>query len=348
MMPVQNLSTLRLLCFCLLAASAAILNGCVGPSKKDVLLTGAGASFPYPIYSKWFYAYRQQHPHAWINYQSIGSGGGIRQLRAGTVDFGATDIPLTQEQTSRFPVPVEQFPSVVGAVVASYNLPGVSSELRFTSGILAGIYLGRVTRWNDPQLVIANPEVQLPAAEIIVVHRSDGSGTTYVWTDYLSIVSSEWKRQVGTGAAVQWPVGLGAKGNEGVAGLIKQTPYSLGYLEFVYARQSMLPYASIRNAAGSFVRPGSESISAAAAAKIVAGNVSVSIVNAPGAAAYPVCSFTWLLIPSRIEEVSKRMVLTDFLEWMLVDGQRVAESLGYGRVPIQIVETELLRIRRIR
>jgi phosphate transport system substrate-binding protein len=328
---------------------ATTLNSCAGSSKENVFLTGTGASFPYPIYAKWFYAYRQQHPHVLINYQSIGSGGGIRQLLAGTVDFAATDIPLTSDQMSRFSVPVEHFASVVGAVVASYNLPGRSSELRLTPEILAGVYLGQVTRWNDHLLASANPGVPLPDKEIAVVHRSDGSGTTYVWTDYLGRVSPHWKERVGTGAAVQWPIGLGAKGNEGVAGLIKQIPYSFGYLEFVYARQNRLPSASIANTAGVFVYPNTENISAAAATATMAAEDSrVSIVNAPGASAYPVCSFTWLLIPSRIEEVSKRMVLTDFLKWMLSDGQRIAGSLGYGRLPAQVVEKQLLRIQSLR
>jgi phosphate transport system substrate-binding protein len=316
------------------------------PLSAQTLVNGAGATFPNPIYSKWFDEYHKLHPNAQINYQSIGSGGGIRQLQAGTVDFGATDQPMNEEQLSKAGVKPLHFPTVLGAVVATYNLPGVSSELNFTPEALAGIFLGKIKKWNDPLLAKTNPGVALPANEILVVHRSDGSGTTFIWTDYLSKTSPEWKAQVGSGTAVNWPTGLGAKGNEGVAGLVKQSPYSLGYVELIYAIQNKMAYGRVRNAAGKFVQPDLASVTAAAAgaAADMPADFRVSITNAPGKDAYPISSFTWLLIPSQIQDPAKKQILIDFLRWMLGPGQKMAEPLSYAPLPKLVVAAELKAI----
>ncbi|MGH9678593.1 MAG: phosphate ABC transporter substrate-binding protein PstS, partial [Candidatus Acidiferrales bacterium] len=274
----------------------------------QILLNSAGATFPYPIYSKWFNEYHQMHPDVQINYQSIGSGGGIQQLKAGTVDFGASDMPLNDKLLSEFSGKVLQFPTVLGAVVPSYNIPGVSAELKFTPEMLSDIYLGKVTKWNDKEITSANPGVNLPADDIVVIHRSDGSGTTFVWTDYLSKVSPEWKSQVGSNTSVNWPVGLGGKGNEGVAGLVKQTPDAIGYVELIYALQNNMGYGVVRNSSGKFIKASLASVTAAAsgaAAKMV-NDIRISITDAPGPDTYPICSFTYLLIPSKISDTAKR------------------------------------------
>ena len=305
-------------------------------------INAAGATFPYPIYSKWFDEYHKLHPNVQINYQSIGSGGGIRQLLDKTVDFGASDGPMTDDQLKQASVKILHFPAVLGADVASYNIPGLTAELRFTPEALAGIFLGKVTKWNDPAIAGANPGLKLPAEDIVVVHRSDGSGTTYIWTDYLSKVSDEWSSKIGKNTSVNWPVGLGGKGNEGVAGLIKQTPDSIGYVELIYAVQNNIPYGSVKNASGEFVKPSLAGVSAAAAgaATSMPDDFRVSITNAPGKAAYPISSFTWLLIPAQIQDSAKKMAIKDFLTWMLTSGQQFCEPLAYAKLPKEVLAKE--------
>ncbi len=319
------------------------------PSPAQVQLNGAGATFPFPIYSKWFDEYHKLHPDVEINYQSIGSGGGIRQLLSGTVDFGASDGPMTDEQLKQAKVPILHFPTVLGAVVPTYNLPGIHERLNFTPEALAGIYLGTITKWNDPALTGPNPGVQLPGSDIIVVHRSDGSGTTYVWTDYLSKVSNEWRTRVGRNTSVNWPVGLGGKGNEGVSGLVQQTPSSIGYVELVYAIQNHLSYGKVKNAAGNFILASLDSVTAAAAgaARNMPDDFRVSITNAAGQNAYPISSFTWLLVPSKINDPAKRQALIQFLRWMLTDGQKFCQALAYAELPKPVVAKEMKAISRI-
>jgi phosphate transport system substrate-binding protein len=309
---------------------------------KPTLLNAAGATFPYPIYSKWFDEYHKLHADIQINYQSIGSGGGISQLLDRTVDFGASDLPMTDQQLAGAKTKILHFPTVLGADVATYNIPGVTADLRFTPEALAGIFLGKITKWNDPAIAGANPGVKLPAEDIVVIHRSDGSGTTGIWTDYLSKVSDEWRTRVGKGTSVNWPVGLGGKGNEGVASLVKQTPYSMGYVELIYAVQTRLPYASVRNSAGMFVKATLEGVSAAAAsvAASMPDDFRVSITSPGGANAYPIASFTWLLIPARIEDPAKRTAIKNFLTWMMAAGQEYCEPLAYAKLPKEVVAKE--------
>jgi phosphate transport system substrate-binding protein len=312
----------------------------------SALVNGSGSSFPYPIYSKWFDEYRKSHSNVQINYQSVGSGAGIRQVSEGTVDFGASDAPMNDEQVKAFTdkhgFGILHFPTVLGAAVPTYNVPGVSAVLNFTPEALSEIFLGKVKKWNDPAIAGANKGINLPAGDIVVVHRSDGSGTTFIWTDYLSKVSDEWKNKVGKGSSVNWPVGLGGKGSEGVTGLIKQTPNSIGYIELIYAAQNNIPYGAVKNSYGKFIKADLASVSAAAAgaAKDMPADFRVSITNAPGPAAYPISSFTWLLIPQRIQDPSKREVIKDFLKWMLSDGQRYADDLSYSKLPREVVEKE--------
>ncbi len=301
-------------------------------------LNGAGATFPYPIYSKWFSEYHKVHSDIQINYQSIGSGGGIRQVTEGTVDFGASDMPMTDEQLkeaqTKLKTTVLNIPTVLGADVPAYNIPGVSGEVKFTPDVLAGIFLGKISNWNDPAIAKSNPDVKFPNQEIFVVHRSDGSGTTFIWTDYLSKVSPEWKTSVGSGTSVKWPKGLGGKGNEGVAGSIRQLPGSIGYVELIYAEQNKITYGSVRNSAGTFVKASLESVTAAAAsAPKMPADFRVSITNAPGKDAYPISSFTWLLIPGQSKDAGKGKVLADFLNWMVSDGQKMTSSLSYAPLP---------------
>jgi phosphate transport system substrate-binding protein len=316
-------------------------------------LTGAGATFPYPIYSKWFNEYHKLHPGVEINYQSIGSGGGIAQITAGTVDFGASDGPMNDMQLADYQSkqghPILHFPTVMGADVPTYNIPGVNAELKFTGQALADIFLGKITKWNDPAIAKANPGVNLPGNDIVVIHRSDGSGTTYIWVDFLSKVSPEWKQRVGVGTSVNWPVGLGGKGNEGVSGLVKQTPNSIGYVELIYALQNQLSYGVVQNAAGDYVKASLASTTAAAAgaAQNMPADFRVSITNAPGKAAYPICSFTWLLIPERITDPTKKKVLTDFLHWMMTDGQKMTEALAYAPLPKEVVAREMKQIAKV-
>jgi len=313
---------------------------------STILLNAAGATFPYPIYSKWFDVYHMQHPDIQINYQSIGSGGGIRQLMEGTVDFGASDGPMTDEQLSQAKFKVLHFPTVLGADVPTYNVPGVATDLNFTQKALSGIYLGQITKWNDPEITKANPGVKLPSDDIVVIHRSDGSGTTYIWTDFLAKASGEWKAKVGMGTSVNWPVGLGGKGNEGVSGLVKQTPGAIGYIELIYAVQNNISYGKVQNASGKFVKADLAGITAAGAgaAKDMPDDFRVSITNAPGATAYPVSSFTWLLIPARIKDAAKRDAIKAFLKWMLADGQGFNEGLSYAKLPQPIIAREMKAI----
>ncbi len=311
-----------------------------------ILLNAAGATFPYPIYSKWFDVYHQKDPNVQINYQSIGSGGGIRQLLAGTVDFGASDGPMTDDQLKEAKFKILHFPTVLGAVIPIYNVSGVAGELNFTQKALAGIYLGTITKWNDPEIVKANSGVNLPATDIVVVHRADGSGTSYIWTDFLSKVSDDWKNKVGKGTSVQWPVGLGGKGNEGVAGLVKQTPNSVGYVELIYAVQNAITFGKVQNASGKFLKADLAGVTAAAAAaaKDIPDDFRVSITNQSGPTVYPISSFTWLLIPAQISDATKRDAIKGFLKWMLTDGQGYNEGLAYARLPKPVVEKELKAI----
>jgi phosphate transport system substrate-binding protein len=318
-------------------------------SSGTVLLNAAGATFPYPIYSKWFDVYHQQHPNIQINYQSIGSGGGIRQLLAGTVDFGASDGPMSDEQLGQAKFKILHFPTVLGAVVPTYNVAGVAGELNFTQKALAGIFLGTITKWNDPEIAKANPGAKLPNADVVVVHRSDGSGTTYIWTDFLAKVNDDWKAKVGKGTSVNWPVGLGGKGNEGVSGLVKQTPNSIGYIELIYAVQNNISYGKVQNAAVKFVKADLAGVTAAAekASKEIPDDFRISITNAPGPTSYPIASFTWLLIPAQISDAAKRDAITGFLKWMLNEGQNYNEGLSYSRLPKQVIAKELKAISQI-
>jgi phosphate transport system substrate-binding protein len=330
---------LSLLVLCALAFTVHAQSG-------TVLLNAAGATFPAPIYSKWFDAYHTAHPNIQINYQAIGSGGGIRQLMAGTVDFGASDGPMTDEQLAQSKIKILHFPTVLGAVVPTYNVPGVATDLNFSQKALAGIYLGEITKWNDPEIVKANPGVKLPNDDIVVIHRSDGSGTSYIFTDFLSKVSDGWKSKVGKATSVNWPVGLGGKGNDGVTGLVKQTPDSIGYIELVYAIQNNVPYGKVQNAAGKFIKADLAGVTAAAAgsAKDMPDDFRVSITDAPGATAYPISSFTWLLIPAQIQDAAKRDAIKGFLKWMLTGGQGYNEGLLYAKLPTVVVAKELKAI----
>jgi phosphate transport system substrate-binding protein len=322
-------------------AAILILGSSVSLSAETI--NAAGATFPAVIYQKWFQEFHKLHPDVQINYQSLGSGAGIQQLTQGTVDFGASDMPMTNEQLSKITkVKVLHFPTVLGGLVPTYNVPGVTAILNFTPESLAGIYLGKITKWNDAALKKDNPGVNFPDAEIQVVHRSDGSGTTFVWTDYLSKISPEWKSKVGAGTSVAWPTGLGGKGNEGVAGTVKQTANSIGYVELIYAAQNKMAYGAIRNSAGTFVRADFDSVSeaAAGAAKNMPDDFRVSITNAPGKKAYPVSSFTWLLIPNKFDNATKKNAIQSFLKWMLADGQKFAAGLDYASLPQPVVAKE--------
>lgn len=344
-----------------LAFVSATIVSCHNKSEEDqpvsmpdtVHLNGAGATFPDPIYSKWFDEYRKQNPTVAINYQSVGSGGGIGQFLQGNVDFGATDGPLTDEQVSEYQKKYNavalHFPTVLGADVPSYNVPGITGELNFTPEALAGIFLGKITKWNDAEVARPNPNVKLPANDIVVVHRSDGSGTTYVWTDYLSKVSDDWKAKVGRGTSVNWPVGIGANGNDGVSNIVKQTANSIGYVELIFAVRQHLGYGRVQNPSGNFVKAELSSVTAAAsdAAKAMPEDFRISITNVPGNNAYPVASFTWLLIPSRIPDEKKKQAMIDFLHWMLTTGQGFAEPLYYSQLPREVIEKETLAISRI-
>ncbi len=327
---------------CLLALIASV-------AGAQTMLNGAGATFPYPIYSKWFNEYHKIHPEISINYQSIGSGGGIKQVLVGTVDFGASDGPMTDEQLAQAKVKILHIPTVLGSVVPAYNLPSVKSELKFTGPILAGIFLGKINTWNDPAIAKANPGVSLPGDRIVVVHRSDGSGTSYVYTDYLSKISPEWNSSVGKGTAVKWPVGLGAKGNEGVAGMVRQMPGAIGYVELIYALQNNISYGPVQNAAGQFVKASLDSTTAAAASvKQMPADFRVSITNAPGKEAYPISTFTWLLIPTKAADQGKQKIIVDFLNWMVDQGQSQVTQLSYAPLPSNVAEKVRAAIKTIR
>lgn len=302
-------------------------------------INAAGATFPYPIYSRWFTEYSQQHPGVQINYQSIGSGGGISQVTAGTVDFGASDMPMTDAMLSKSKVQLMHVPTVLGAVVPVYNLPGVSKDLRFAPDVLADIYLGKITSWNDARIAKDNPGVQLPNQPISVVHRSDGSGTTFIFTDYLSKVSPGWKSRVGSSTAVGWPAGIGGKGNEGVAGLVRQTPGAIGYVELIYALENHIPYGYLRNASGMWLKASIESVTnAAATVKKMPADFRVSITNAPGKNAYPIASFTYLLIPTHPTDAAKEAVVKGFLNWMLEHGESEVSQLDYAPLPPSVAK----------
>jgi phosphate transport system substrate-binding protein len=326
------------------AILALLLAGATLAAAQNI--NGAGATFPAPIYQKWFGEYHTAHPTVAINYQSLGSGAGVQQLTAGTVDFGASDMPMTDEQISKLPGKAFHFPTVMGAVVPTYNLPGVTQTLKFSPETLSGIYLGTITKWNDPKLVKDNAGVKLPNADIVVVHRSDASGTSFVWTDYLSKISPEWKSKVGALSQVSWPTGLGGKGNEGVSGTVKQTPNSIGYVELIYAANNKMAYGSVKNAAGAFVTASTESVSeaAAGAAKSMPADFRVSITNAPGKGAYPISSFTWLLVPAKIPDANKSKAITGFIKWMLTDGQKEAAAMYYAPLPKNVVDMELKQL----
>jgi len=319
------------------------------PAFAQTTLNGAGATFPYPMYSKWFSEYHKAHPDVEINYQSIGSGGGIRQVLAGTVDFGASDGPMSDEQLAQAKTKILHVPTVLGAVVPAYSVPGVSGEIKFTGQALADIFLGKITAWNDPAIAAANPGVNLPNQPIIVIHRSDGSGTTYIFTDYLSKVSPDWKSQVGSATSVKWPVGLGGKGNEGVAGMIRQMPGAIGYIELIYAVQNKIPYGVVKNASGDFVKASLDSVTAAAASvKNMPADFRVSITNAPGKSAYPISSFTWLLIPAQSKDAAKGKILADFLSWMVGDGQKMTADLTYAPLPESVAAKVKAEIKQVR
>jgi phosphate transport system substrate-binding protein len=304
-----------------------------GASAQNI--NGAGATFPYPIYSKWFSEYSQLHPSVKINYQSIGSGGGIRQVTEGTVDFGASDGPMSDQQISGAKVKVMHIPTVLGAVVPVYNIPGVSKELNFSGDVIADIYLGKITKWNDGRIAKDNPGVSLPDKPILPVYRSDGSGTTYILSDYLSEVSSGWQSGPGKGTAINWPVGIGQKGSEGVAGMVRQSPYSFGYVELLYAVQNKMSYGLVKNASGKYLKASTDGVTAAAAAaaKSMPADYRVSITNAPGADSYPISSFTWLLIPTHSTDPAKAKALADFVGWMLDHGESEAAALTYAPLP---------------
>jgi len=319
------------------------------PGFAQTTLNGAGATFPYPMYSKWFSEYHKAHPEVEINYQSIGSGGGIRQVLAGTVDFGASDGPMTDEQLAQSKTKILHVPTVLGSDVPAYNVPGVTSELKFTPEALAGIFLGKITTWNDKAIASANPDVKLPNDQIIVIHRSDGSGTTYIWTDYLSKISADWQGQAGKGTSVKWPVGLGGKGNEGVAGMIRQMQGSIGYIELIYAIQNKIAYGVVKNAAGNFVKASLDSVTAAAAsAPKMPADFRVSITNAPGKDAYPISSFTWLLIPAQSKDAAKGKILSDLLNWIVNDGQKMTADLAYAPLPASVAAKVKDEIKQVR
>jgi len=319
-------------------------------ASPTIQINGAGATFPYPIYSKWFSEYNKLHPNVRINYQSIGSGGGIRQLLNQTVFFGATDGPMTDEQLKSAPGAILHLPTVLGAVVPVYNIPGVTDELKFTGPLLADMYLGKVKKWNDPAIAKLNPGVKLPVTDITVVHRSDGSGTTYIFMDYLSKISPEFKTTVGVNTSVNWPVGVGGKGNEGVSGLVSQTPGSIGYVELIYALQTKIPFGAVQNAAGEFVKASVDSVTkaAAAAAANMPADFRVSITNAEGAGSYPISSFTWILLYENPTDKAAAKATVDFMHWALTDGEKYAADLGYAPLPDSVVKLEEAALQKIK
>ena len=335
----------------LLAVIAGVTALATGVTAQQTLqINGAGATFPNPIYSKWFSEYNKLHPNVQINYQSLGSGAGIRQLTNQTVFFGATDGPMTQDQLLAAPGKVLHFPTVLGAVVPVYNIPGVTAQLKFTGPLLADIFLGKITKWNDPAIAKVNAGVNLPGTDITVAHRSDGSGTTYIFMDYLAKLSPEWKQKVGVATAVNWPVGVGGKGNEGVSGLVTQTPGSIGYVELIYALQNKTSFGSVQNSAGEFVTASVEAVSLAAAeaAKSMPADFRVSITNAPGKGVYPISSFTWLLLYENPKDKAQAKAMVDFVKWALSDGQKFASDLGYAPLPEAVIKLEMAALSKIK
>jgi len=316
-------------------------------ASAQMTINGAGATFPYPIYSKWFDAYARVDPSVRFNYQSIGSGGGQKQIMAETVDFGASDGPMSDENLAKAPGKLLHIPTVAGADVVAYNLPG-NPALKFDADTIAGIFLGEIKKWNDPKIAATNPGVTFPDQEIVVVHRSDGSGTTYIWTDYLSKISPEWKTKVGTNTSVNWPTGIGGKGNEGVAGQIKQTPGALGYVELIYAIQNKMPYAEVKNSTGVFVKASLESITAAMATAQIPDDFRFSITNAPGKDAYPIAGATWLLVYQQQKDAAKGKKLVEFLKWAQKDGEKMAKDLDYAPLPQALQARILKRIDEIK
>ena len=325
----------------------AIALGLSASASAQMMINGAGATFPYPIYSKWFDEYTKVDPSVRFNYQSIGSGGGQKQIMAQTVDFGASDGPMSDENLSKAPGKILHIPTVAGADVVAYNLPA-NPSLKFDGETIAGIFLGQIKKWNDPKIAATNPGVKLPDTDIVVVHRSDGSGTTYIWTDYLSKVSPEWKQKVGTNTSVSWPTGIGGKGNEGVAGQIKQTPGALGYVELIYAVQNKMPFAEVKNSAGKFVKPTIESITAALATAEIPDDFRFSITNAPGPDAYPISGATWLLVYEQQKDAGKGKKLVEFLKWAAKDGEKMAKDLEYAPLPDDLQARVLKRIDEIK
>jgi phosphate transport system substrate-binding protein len=316
-------------------------------AQAQMTINGAGATFPYPIYSKWFDEYAKVDPSVRFNYQSIGSGGGQKQILAQTVDFGASDGPMSDDNLAKAPGKLLHIPTVAGADVVAYNLPG-NPALKLDSDTIAGIFLGQIKKWNDPKIAALNSGVSLPDQEIVVVHRSDGSGTTYIWTDYLSKISPEWKQKVGTNTSVNWPVGLGGKGNEGVSGQVKQTPGALGYVELIYAIQNKMPYADIKNSAGEFIKPTLESITAAMSTAQIPDDFRFSITNAPGKDAYPVAGATWLLVYEQQKNPAKGRKLVEFLNWAMTKGEEMAKDLRYAPLPAELRERVLKRVSEIK
>jgi phosphate transport system substrate-binding protein len=324
-----------------------LLIGVSATASAQMMINGAGATFPYPIYSKWFDEYAKVDPSVRFNYQSIGSGGGQKQILAQTVDFGASDGPMSDDNLAKAPGKLLHIPTVAGADVVAYNLPG-NPALKLDADAIAGIFLGQIKKWNDPKLTALNAGVTLPDREIVVVHRSDGSGTTYIWTDYLSKISPEWKTKVGTNTSVNWPTGIGGKGNEGVAGQIRQTPGALGYVELIYAVQNKMPYAEIKNAAGEFVKPALESVTAALATAEIPDDFRFSMTNAPGKDAYPIAGATWLLVYQQQKDAAKGKKLVEFLKWSLTDGEKMAKDLQYAPLPESVQQRVLKRIDEIK
>jgi phosphate transport system substrate-binding protein len=321
-----------------------------GAAQQKIRINGAGATFPLPIYSKWFSDYNKLHPEVEVNYQSVGSGAGIRQLTNQTVFFGASDGPMTNEQLQAAPGKVLHLPTVLGAVVPVYNLSGVNAELKFTGQVLADIFLGKITKWNDPAIAKLNAGINLPATDIIVAHRSDGSGTTYIWVDYLGKVSPEWKTKVGVATAVNWPTGVGGKGNEGVAGLVSQTPGAIGYVELIFALQTKISYGTVQNMDGEFVKASVNAVTAAAAAAAekMPADFRVSITNAPGKGVYPISSFTWLLFYENPKDKTQAKAMVDFMKWALADGQKYCAELGYAPLPDPVVKLEMAALAKIK
>jgi phosphate transport system substrate-binding protein len=330
--------------------TAAVALGGAALLGQTTQINGAGATFPYPIYSKWFSEYNKIHPNVQINYQSIGSGGGIQQVTKETVFFGASDGPMTDEQLKAAPGPLMHFPTVLGGVVPVYNLPSVKNELKFSGPVLADIFLGKITKWNDPAIAKLNAGVTLPATDITVAHRADGSGTTYIWVDFLSKLSPEWKAKVGVATSVNWPTGVGGRGNEGVSGLVTQTPGAIGYVELIYALQNKIAYGSVMNMAGESVKATVESVTAAAAqaAKSMPADFRVSITNAPGKGVYPISSFTWMLFYENAKDKAQAKTMVDFMKWALTDGQKYCAGLGYAPLPEAVVKLEMAALVKIK